>query len=117
MIWAVSLMSLLAGIVLGVGMYHRGLAMTSDDKEPLSLYGKKYYLIPADDLSAELWAENDELRRTLAKVRETVTRNFDDDRLGQIAQVAASLEDEDVSDLAFSIIEVRMIFAQHDKVF
>lgn len=90
------ILSLFAGLFIGSIAHINAMEAAATQCMPLLLNKKKHYLIPADDLSAELWSENDELRRTLAKVRETVTRNFDDNRLGQISQVAASLEDEDV---------------------
>ncbi len=120
MIFEVALLLIAAlciGIIIGLISYHRGLAGTAKSCQPITLYGKKYYLLPSDDLSAELWAENDNMRHTLARLRETVGRNFDDDRLGQIAQVAANLDDDDVCDLAFTLIEARAIFQRADKVF
>jgi hypothetical protein len=103
--------------VFGLVSYHRGLASTAKSNQPITLYGKKHYIIPADDLSAELWAENDSMRHTLEKLHETLHRNFDDDRLGHLAQVAAYMEDEDASDMAFTLIEARAIFVQYDKAF
>lgn len=107
--------SIIAGVAIGRTVSLGCIDGLAKSHAPLDVNGKKHYLIPFDDLSAELWVENEAMRKTLDMLRECVHRNVTD---YQLAVGTTAAMDEDVAaDICFTLIEARAIFAHREKVF